>query len=173
MGECNYYLKARFRSAGDAVAAQPRLVALLAEGEQAYDFWQHSRRWDGPKLSADEFWAGFRGRFPLVVGYLRALAGTPDWDNGLSGHLGCLVDPGLGRQHPAATLVRDDGLLLLRLNMIWHFTDMGLLERYCREELGAVAVGSISDEQLESDLGSELEDPLAMPDVDPFEAIWV
>lgn len=175
MGECNYYLKARFQSTEAAAAARPRLVALLAEGERAYDFWQDSRRrcWDGSNVSASEFWTEFHERFPLVVVYLRDLIDIPDWDNGLVGHLGNLVDPRPEREPPHATLIQDGDLLLLQLNMIWHFSDMGLLERYCREELGAMAVGSISDEQLETDMDSELEGGADEPVSDPFEAIWV
>jgi hypothetical protein len=174
MGECNYYLKARFKDAAAAGAAEPRLTALLAEGEGAYDYWQGSRRWDGPDVPAAEFWAGFRQRFPLTVGYLKELAGIPDWDNGLAGHLGCLVDPRPGRPHPGASLVREGDLLLLRLDMIWHFTDMGLLERYCRDELGAVGVGSASEEDFDMDEDSDLEDDTARdPNFDPFEGIWV
>jgi hypothetical protein len=38
MGECNFYLKARFKTAKQARAAMPRLTALLAEGEVAYKY---------------------------------------------------------------------------------------------------------------------------------------
>ena len=95
MGECNVYLKARFPTAKRAAAAVPRLSELLGQGEAARDYWQNSRPgsplrergWQPP--SAEVFWAGFRERFPLVHGYLRALADTPDWNNGLAGHLSC------------------------------------------------------------------------------------
>jgi hypothetical protein len=69
-------------------------------------------------------------------------------------------------------LVRSGDLLLLQLNMIWHATEMGLLERYCCEDLGAVAVGSLSEEDLDLDEDSDLEDAHD-PDLDPFEAIRV
>jgi hypothetical protein len=166
MGECNYYLKARFTDEAAAATAEDPLVALLAEGEGAYDYWQGSRRWDPPEVPADEFWAGFRKRFPLTTGYLKELVGIPEWDNGLAGQLGCLVDPRRGSKgHPSALLVRSGDVLQLRLNMIWHATEMGLLERYCRD-LGATAVRSLSEENLDRLADNE-------SDFDPFDAIWV
>jgi hypothetical protein len=174
MGECNYYLKARFKNAKAAGAAESRLAALLAEGEGAYRHWQDSRQWGVPRPPAADFWAVFRERFPLVVGYLKELAGTRDWFNGLAGHLGCLVDPHRDRKgHRSASLVRSGDLLLLQLNMIWHGTDMGLLERDCREDLGAVGVGSLPEENFDWDEDSDLEEAARDPDFDPFEAIRV
>lgn len=172
MGECNYYLKARFRDEGVAAEARPRLAALLMEGEQAYNYWQAARQGDEPEMSADDFWAGFREQFPLTTGYLGELAGVEDWDDELVGHLGNLVDPNSTAPSPPAILTQDGDLLLLQLNMIWHFSDMGLLERYCVVDLGAMAVGSISDETvaevMSEQTGREIE-----PDFDPFDAIWV
>jgi hypothetical protein len=167
MGEANYYLKARFRSPEEAEAARPRLAALLAEGEKAYEYWQGSRpfsnrsdpKWQPP--SAELFWKTFRLRYPLVYDYLRDLAGTPDWNNGLAGCLD-LVDP---RDERRALLFRDGDTLFLRLNDIWHCADMSLLERYCRADLGAVGAGSVSDEHFDPDEYGE--------DFDPFLAIDV
>jgi hypothetical protein len=170
VGECNYYLKARFRDA--AAEARPRLAALLAEGERAHRYWQDARQGDEPATSADDFWVEFRERFPLTTNYLGELAGVEDWDDGLVGHLGSLVDPEPTRPDPSATLNQDDDLLLLQLNMIWHFSEMELLERYCFLELDALAVGSISDETVAEmfaeQTGRDLE-----PGFDPFDAIWV
>jgi hypothetical protein len=175
MGECNYYLKARFKDSEAAAFAVPRLSALLAEGERAYQYWQGSRRFNGPTVPDSAFWAGFRERFPLVIGYLRELAGRTDWGNGLSGHLGCLVDPRpKGLLDHRASLVQSGDLLLLQLNLIWHGTDMGLLEHYCWADLGAIAVGSVSEEDLDVDEDSDLdEDAPRKPGIDPFEAIWL
>jgi hypothetical protein len=50
---------------------------------------------------------------------------------------------------------------------------MGLLERYYRDDLRAVAAGSVSEEDLDLDEDSELEELDRDPDFDPFEAIWV
>src|SRR5262245_58180922 len=111
MGECNYYLKARFRSAAEAKKVLPRLAELLVQGERAYDFWQGSRgglhfgdvNWKKP--SVDGFWKAMREHFPLVYQYLRELADIADWNNGLAGHLGCLVDPSEDRKpYPRAAL---------------------------------------------------------------------
>jgi hypothetical protein len=174
MGECNYYLKARFDGSTAAAAAEPRLAALLAEGEGAYHYWQGSRPWNGPSISADEFWAGFREQFPQVIGYLKDLAGIPDWNNGLAGHLGCLVSPSSYRRlEPRASLVRSGDLMLLQLNSIWHCTDMGLLERYCEEDLGAIGVGSISEEAFDLLVGTDLEDVANDPNFDPFKFLEV
>jgi hypothetical protein len=174
MGECNYYLKARFRSEADAATAEPLLAALLGEGARAYQYWQdsrphplrHKRGWHPPSNS--EFWDGFREKFPLVMRYLRELAGTADWDNGLSGILGCLIDPLQERTgQPNAVLWQYQDTLFLELNGIWHGTTLNWLERYCREELGAVAVGSISEEDFELPEDSDWElDPH-----DAFDAI--
>jgi hypothetical protein len=145
VGECNYYLKARFPNDKEAVIGQARLTALLAEGERAYEWWQSQRGGSQPEPSADEFWAYFRAAFPLTTGYLGPLAEIEDWSNGLAGMLGCLVDPSDGQ---AARLEREGDLLSLKLRRIWHFTEMHLLEAYL-EECGAVAVGSVSEEWLE------------------------
>lgn len=146
------------------------MAALLAEGERAYDYWQAARENDTHEVSADEFWTGFRDRFPLTTCYLGDLAGVSEWDDELVGHLGSLVDPGVTKPDPSATLTRDDDLLLLQLNMIWHFTDMGLLERYCFLELDALAVGSVSDETV-ADQYTEQTGRDPMPGVHPFDAI--
>lgn len=172
MGECNYYLKARFRDADAAVEARPSLAALLAEGERAYDYWQAARGSDEPLMSPDDFWSEFRSQVPLTVGYLGELAGVEDWDDGLVGHLGSLVDPNSTDLNPPAVLTQDGDLLLLQLNMIWHFSDMGFLERFCFLELDALAVGSISDETVEEEF-YELTGRETDPAFDPFDAIWV
>lgn len=172
MGEANYYFKARFRSADDAAAAEPRLAALLAEGDRAYDHWQAERSRPGVHAreaeAAGPFWAVFRDRFPLTTGYLGRTAGIPGWINGLAGKLGCLRNP-----HPpdpkdqTATLVRVGEVLRLRLEMIWHHTDMRLLEEYCGVVLGADEVGSLSDEELIDEYGGE--DGELPADLDPFD----
>jgi hypothetical protein len=172
MGECNYYLKARFETAEQAKAAVSRLVALLAEGERAYDYWQGARtREDPPRCeelpTAEEFWAIFREQFPLVCEYLGPLDGAEDWDDRLVGQLGTLVDPQRDRLgDPSSSLVCRGDALFLRLNGIWHFSEMTLLELFCQHDLGAVAVGSISEEQIEMD-----DDTGA--DFDPFRLIDV
>jgi hypothetical protein len=172
VGECNYYMKARFEDEAAARDARPRLAALLAEGEQAYRYWQDARQVDDPELSADDFWTEFRERFPLTTGYLGELAGVEDWDDELVGHLGSLVDPVPRQQTPSAQLTQEDDVLLLQLNMIWHFSDLGLLERFCFLVLDAVAVGSVSDETVE-DLFTEQTGREMEPGFDPFDAIWV
>jgi hypothetical protein len=172
LGECNYYLKARFPTAERATAAVPRLSELLGQGEAARDYWQNSRpSWlrEGGRQppSAEVFWAGFRERFPLVYRYLRELADTPDWNNGLAGQLSCMVDPRVPqRGDPRASLIQERDTLLLKLSGIWHFAEMGRLERYCLEDLGAVAAGSISEEDLE-----RYDDEEAPEDWEFFEAI--
>ena len=96
----------------------------------------------------------------MVIRYLHGLAGTADWDNGLSGKLGCLIDPLQERTgQPNAVLWQFKDTLFLELNGIWHGTTMNWLERYCREELGAVAVGSASEEDFElpEDYGGRLD----------------
>jgi hypothetical protein len=164
VGECNNYLKARFEDEPAARDARPRLAALLAEGERAYRFWQDSRQADEPEVSVPNF--------PLTTDYLGELAGVEDWDDGLVGHLGSLVDPVPRPQTPSAQLTQEDDVLLLQLNMIWHFSDLGLLERFCFLVLDAVAVGSVSDETVE-DLFTEQTGREMEPGFDPFDAIWV
>lgn len=179
MGECNYYLKARFPTAERAGMAIPRLTELLGQGEAAYEYWQNSR--SGSHVgeqgrqppSAETFWAGFRDRFPLVHRYLRELADTPDWNNGLAGQLSCMVDPRDPRRvDPRASLDREGNTLLLKLSGIWHVADLGRLERYLVEALGAVGAGSISEEDLDpgddEDEDGEYEGP---EDWEFFEAI--
>jgi hypothetical protein len=151
VGECNYYLKARFASAERAADALPRLCELLGQGEAARAYWQAARpvslrRGDAAPPPAEVFWAGFRERFPLVHVYLRELADTPDWNNGLAGQLSALVDPQATRpRDPRASLIQASNLVLLKLCGIWQCAELGRLERFCREELGAVAVGSLSE----------------------------
>jgi hypothetical protein len=151
LGECNYYLKARFPTAELAVVASSGLSELLGQGEAARDYWQSSRPhnaftqrdWQPPTDA--EFWAGFRECFPLVHKYLGELAGTTDWSNGLAGQLSCMVDPRVKRQRePNASLMQDGETLYLKLSGIWHCAELGRLERYCVRELGALATGSIS-----------------------------
>jgi len=182
MGECNYYLKARFATDAKARDAVPRLVALLAEGEQAYDYWQNTRRQQDQarrpsqrqspqeqQQIAAQFWSVFQARFPLVCDYLGDLVGIEDWSNGLAGQLGSLVDPQHKRRgDPSSSLVCRESLLLLRLNGIWHCSKMRLLEEFCKDELGAVAVGSVSEEEFDED-DSDIEEP----DFDPFAFIDV
>jgi hypothetical protein len=177
MGECNYYLKARFSTAERATAAAPRLSELLGQGEAARDYWQsarpHALREGGRQPSSTEaFWAEFRERFPLVHDYLRELAGTPDWNNGLSGQLSCMVDPRVPRRgDPSASLVQEGDTLLLKLSGIWHFAELGRLERYLVEEFGAVAAGSISQEELERYEDEDDDEPVTPEDWEYFEAI--
>jgi hypothetical protein len=153
LGECNYYLKARFPTAELAVIASSGLSELLGQGEAARDYWQSSRRhnaftqrnWQPP--TDEEFWASFRERFPLVHKYLGELADTTDWNNGLAGQLSCMVDPRVQRQlDPHAELEQDGETLYLKLSGIWHCAEMARLERYCVQELGALAAGSMSDD---------------------------
>ncbi len=146
MGECNYYLKARFATAAGAKAARSRLAALMAEGEQAYGYWQAERTRGMPRNlpTAKAFWAAFRERFPRVREYLAKLDGIKDWNNGLAGQLGMLIAPRRRRREPSASLVCEGDLLYLRMNGIWHGSDLRLLERYCKVVLSAVAVGSAS-----------------------------
>jgi hypothetical protein len=172
MGQCNYYLKARFATDAEARAALPRLVALLAEGDRAYQFWQDrrcSRLPDPPERgsqAAQQFWAEFRAQFPLVCEYLAELNGIEDWNNGLAGQMGALQDPTPKRHGPpGAELVCRGAVLFLQLNSIWHFSDLRLLERCCTDDLGARAAGSISEEQIDPDRDG--------PDVDPFDLIFV
>lgn len=177
MGECNYYLKARFPTTEGAGAAVPRLNELLGQGEAARAYWQDARphplreaHQQAP--SAEAFWAGFSERFPLVHRYLRELAGTPDWNNGLAGQLSCLVDPRVSRRgDPSASLVQDGDTLLLKLSGIWHCAELGRLQRYCVEDLGAVAAGSISQEALEYYEDEDADDPEVPEDWEYFEAI--
>ncbi len=155
MGECNYYLKARFPSEEAANAAFPRLVKLMTQGEKAYDYWQSSRpgvlgETNDPLPTTEQFWTAFHERFPLVIQYLGDLADSPEWSNGLAGQVGCLVDPTKTRTgDPYSVLTPEGDTLLLKLSGIWHFTEMTRLEQYCRDELGAVVVGSTSDEKME------------------------
>lgn len=149
MGLSNYYLKARFRSPEEAAAAEDRLAALLTQGQRAHRYFQDARRTGQPPVTADTFWAGFRERFPLIVAYLGGAADIQDWNGGLDPHLACLVDPESGRGEASASLDQADRVLYLQLDLIWDHSDLGLLEQYCRDDLGAVAVGSLSDENFD------------------------
>jgi hypothetical protein len=177
LGECNYYVKARFPTPERAAAAVPRLCELLGQGEAAREYWQGARpsplregRRQPP--SAEVFWADFRERFPLVHRYLRGLADTPDWNNGLAGQLSCMVDPRVPRRgDPSASLAQEEDTLLLKLSGIWHCAELGRLERYCLEDLGAVAVGSISQEDLERYANEDADEPEVPEDWEYFEAI--
>src|SRR5262249_11800312 len=138
MGECNFYLKARFATDQAARAAVPRLVALLAEGERACRFWQdrRCRRFPDPPERrpqvAPQFWAEFRSQFPLVCEYLAERNGIEDWSNGLAGQMGVLVDPARERHWlPSAEVVCCGAVLFLQLNSIWHCSDTRPLERFC------------------------------------------
>jgi hypothetical protein len=179
VGECNYYLKARFPTAARAAAAMPRLCELLGQGEAARTYWQDSRpripRTSGPEPpSAEVFWTGFRERFPLVHAYLRELADAADWNNGLAGQLSCMIDPRIPRRgDPSASLVQEGDTLLLKLGGIWHFAEVGRLERYLLEELGAIAAGSISQEELEWFEDEDDDEPVTPEDWEYFEAIEV
>jgi hypothetical protein len=150
VGDCNYYLKARFARRKDAVVARSCLARLLAEGRRAYDYWQGSRAFrlqgDPPPPSPEVFWAHFRTHFPLTTSYLGERAGVADYRNGLSGLLGCLADPADPRE---AALGCYDEELELKLINIWHCSDLALLERYLRDECGAVAAGSVSEENFD------------------------
>ncbi len=155
MGECNYYLKARFETAEEAAAAIPRLSELLGQGEAASEYWQNSRgriETSYTRPSADVFWTGFRDHFPLVTKYLGKLAGKEDWSNGLAGQLSALIDPRIKRHgDPAAFLQQDGDLLLLKLSGIWHCADFRRLHRFILKVLGALDVGTVSEEEFECD----------------------
>jgi hypothetical protein len=170
MGECNYYLKARFENDRAAVQAIKPLAVLMAEGEKAYMYWQGARCLGRPtdkQPSAEQFWAGFRQQFPLTCIYLGLFVGIKDWSDGLAGTLGCLVDPLDDRkEQPRASVVRQGDELHVSLEGIWHFTNLGFLETYIEEVLGAVAVGSLSDEDWD-------EDERETEDFDPFLEIEV
>ncbi len=174
MGECNYYLKARFRSETEVRAALPRLALLMMQGEKAYDYWQGSRRTfhierGTQPPTTEEFWAGFRKRFPMVYHYLRNLAGCDDWSFYLAGNLGCLVNPLEERwREPNASLSWFDDLIMLEINGIWHHTDMRLLKRFIRDDLGAIDVAYVSGKML-----SFYENKARAGDYDPFELISV
>ena len=173
MGECNYYLKARFQTAEHAKDAAARLCDLLGQGEAARAYWQNSRPVSASSgaskpPSAEQFWAEFEERFPLVYAYLGKLAGIAHWDNGLAGQLSCFVDPRVARRHdPSASLTIENDVLSLKLSGIWHCAEFDLFERYCRGALGAVAFGGVSDENFDLDE----EDEETMEDWEYFEAV--
>lgn len=159
MGECNYYLKARFASPTDVATAALRLTSLLTEGETAYRYWQDLRSGAAAQTrpQAEQFWADFGTRFPLVCVYLGGLNGIADWANGLAGRLGMLLAPDERRSLPNASLSCEDDALYLRMNGVWHMSDLRLLERFCTAHLGAVAVGSTS--AYPDDVESDPEEP--------------
>ncbi len=179
MGECNYYLKARFRTAKQAITAIPKLSDLLGQGELAARYWQDSRSGlrSGklPKkktLTSENFWTIFRERFPLVHHYLGELADSADWDNGLAGQLSCMVDPHSKRTHePKSELFQKKNILFLKLSGIWHCAELERLESYCLKDLGALAAGSISEEDLESD--DDDDEEASLDDQEYFDAIEI
>jgi hypothetical protein len=104
--------------------------------------------------------------------YLHELADTPDWNNDLAGQLSSMVDPRVPRSgDPSASPAHEKDTLLLKLSGIWHFAEFDLLERYCVEELGAVAVGSISQDELERYEDEEADEPEIPEDSEYFASI--
>lgn len=171
MGECNYYLQARFRSVQEAEQGRERLEQLLAEGQRAYDYWQESRSLDNRRAPSSEmFWGYFRTAFPRVTAYLEDLAGIDDWNNGLAGTLGCFQDP-IDEQR--VRIKRVNAVLQVILYNIWHFSRLDLLERVVVEDFRAIKVNTASEEELEDETEFDSEDKRFDEVFDPFEFIPV
>jgi hypothetical protein len=83
MGECYFYLKAKFPSTQHLKKVYPDIQKFLKEGQKAEEWWQNHRG-DKPKI----FWTAFETNFPTVTQYLKH-AGKfgADNNNGLSGQL--------------------------------------------------------------------------------------
>jgi hypothetical protein len=172
VGECNYYLQARFVSPQVAEEALPKLVSLLGQGQEAYDYRQGSRdiiKPAGKRPTPKEFWTHFQEAFPLVTRYLGKLVGIENWNIGLAGQLGCLVRSDAQRAH----LQRQGDVLRLTLRDIWHCTEMDRLERFFTAELGALVVNWASEERLEEEVDFDSEEGRFDEFFDPFSFIPV
>jgi len=162
MGECNYYVKARFASSEAAKAAIQPLLELLEQGDSAYNYWQKSRSNPRNRVrqqppAAGEFWATFRNEYPLIIGFLGDFADSLDWDNGLAGHLSCMADCQTQIRSLGTCITQEHDEIRLKLASIWHCADLSMLEAYFIDKLGAIAAGSISEEDLEMDEDDEDE----------------
>jgi hypothetical protein len=134
MGECAYFLKAKFATNKKASAAAKRLKQTLAEVEEAYSFWQKNRG----KNSA-EFWSKFEAEFPLSTEILKA-AGVEigrDCNNGLSENLSYCGEG----QHVSVV-----GNEIRYSAVVWHLADWEGLAKWIENALEAKAVVWASEE---------------------------
>lgn len=145
MGEATYYLKARYPTVQAAEQAASDLRDLVAEGQQAYDFWQQ-RRGDTDRA---RFWTDFKSRFPLVVDYLTDAreGGKPvldgDPNNDPAGHLD------FGNEEELSFNLEQNGTLVTFYALCWHFAEWDTLVAWLIRVTGATKASWISDEYIE------------------------
>ncbi len=137
MGECNYYLKARFKNRKALDAAVPKFEAFLKEADEAGDFWQ-KHRGDGNDKA---FWDMFIPRFPLVTKYLGKLVGG-DSHNGLAGELSFGNEEGyLAKDKKSPVLCYSE--------YTWHLASWNRLCDFLKSEFGAIKTNWISEEDID------------------------
>jgi hypothetical protein len=135
MGESVFIIKATYSTAEKATAAADLLRTFLKQAMEAYDFWQRSR--DHPKPAAKEFWADFKGKFPLIVEMLNHLnEPTPtvdmkEWSNGLAGKLGVIG----GEEDVSHVIVK--GKEVRYSAEVWHFSQWDHFARWILAATGA------------------------------------
>ena len=140
MGECSYFLKAKFASHEKALVAAESLGKTLAEVGEAYAFWQANRG----KKNREEFWAEFEGKFPLAIEVLKLTRDVEvggDCHNGLAGKLSYCDQN--------ASEVEVDGNEVKYSALVWHMADWDGLADWIKSALKAKAVTWASEEMID------------------------
>ena len=139
MGECVYYLKAKFATEEKARNAAEKLSEALAELDKAYDFWQKNRG----KTPA-EFWSNFEAEFPHAMAILKVTPGFElggDCNNNLAGKLSYCEN--------GEPQVEVFGKEIRYSAEVWHFADWDGLKNWIESALEAEAVTWASDEGID------------------------
>jgi hypothetical protein len=139
MGECNYFFKAMFATADEAVAAERKLRIFLTQTKKAEKFYHYHNELPAcqrkKELFVAEFWAEFGRQFPLVTDYIKFVGKWGGELHDLSGLLD-LGDPEeIGLDIRTGTHDRAPLNILGHYGIgVWHFADWEPFTKYFIEK---------------------------------------
>lgn len=134
MGECVYYLKAKFPEEKRAKAALKEIGALQEEGEEVDDFIESN------ETESKEFWPGFEKKFPHISAYLKSINLFGSKEKGdLEGVLN------FGNPENDAPYLDGEGTLCLSA-YVWHFAKWSPIADYLVKAFGATKTAVDTEE---------------------------
>lgn len=147
MGSATYYLKAIFATEAAAETAFETVETFFEKAGKAHDFWQAERNSEDVRA----FWKEFTTQYPAVERFLRedCNLNTVDGDcnNALAGNLSFGSIPDFE--------VVDSEIRISEYT--WHLADWTSLVHWFKRELGAIAAGWLSEEDVSTDYFSLIE----------------
>lgn len=144
MGESIYYLKAE----NCVPEALEKIRLFIIEASEAQDYWQKHRDMEVAG-KRDEFWKGFKEKFPITSKYLRQTKNYDDkklyggdCNNDLAGYL----DFG-DKEDMEYNLKVCDGEMLYNA-YVWHFANWDGFAKFLQSEYGLTNVRWINEEYM-------------------------